>query len=612
MKFLRTKYFTVIYDKGAIRRIKSGNTEILRMVFSAVRDRNWGTVEGKLISEKIEQKEDAFLIKLKVEYKEGDIHFLSNYKIEGKNNRIRFEMDGKALSSFHKNRIGFCVLHPITACASKSCQVIHSNGSKSEAVFPQQISPTQPMMDIRSLKWQPAKGLEAELHFEGDVFEMEDQRNWTDASYKTYCTPLNEPFPVWVEKGTEIRQAVEFKVRAEDQAKAQEKGKEKEEGERFTFSWDESKIFPLPELGTCQSSRVQGLDDHEIETLKTLPFNHYRAEIKFFDKNWQTFLKQAAKESKQLGWPLFLALYFSSDEAIELDSFISELEKNRVNLKYCFAVCKNHLPDDRLSEKLKESFQVDFPRVIVGTGVNAYFAELNRNRPQNQQAAFINFTISPQVHAFDDLSLVENLEAQVDVVKSAKKLFPEKEVFVSPVTLKQRFNVVATNETGKVFQDKLPPQVDARQRDPFASAWTLGSLKNLAEAGAKLITFYETVGWRGIIQGDVAPPMPAKFPAQPGELFPVFHLLKEFNGFQEMFLSECPSSLNFTGLVLKKGNFRKIILANFSNVPISIHMKNPVNGFSKRTLGNDEEEKITDNKMILQPNEIISGEGQVQ
>ena len=29
----------------------------------------------------------------------------------------------------------------------------------------------------------------------GDVFEMEDQRNWTDASFKTYCTPLRQPFP---------------------------------------------------------------------------------------------------------------------------------------------------------------------------------------------------------------------------------------------------------------------------------------------------------------------------------------------------------------------------------------------------------------------------------
>ena len=30
---------------------------------------------------------------------------------------------------------------------------------------------------------------------EGDTFEMEDQRNWTDASYKTYVRPLALPWP---------------------------------------------------------------------------------------------------------------------------------------------------------------------------------------------------------------------------------------------------------------------------------------------------------------------------------------------------------------------------------------------------------------------------------
>ncbi len=30
---------------------------------------------------------------------------------------------------------------------------------------------------------------------EGDTYEMEDQRNWTDASYKTYVRPLAYPGP---------------------------------------------------------------------------------------------------------------------------------------------------------------------------------------------------------------------------------------------------------------------------------------------------------------------------------------------------------------------------------------------------------------------------------
>ena len=41
---------------------------------------------------------------------------------------------------------------------------------------------------------------------------MEDQRNWTDASFKTYSTPLSEPIPVTVKAGTRISQADESVV----------------------------------------------------------------------------------------------------------------------------------------------------------------------------------------------------------------------------------------------------------------------------------------------------------------------------------------------------------------------------------------------------------------
>ena len=54
--------------------------------------------------------------------------------------------------------------------------------------------------------------MEAHLYFEGDVFETEDQRNWTDASYKTYSTPLDQPYPAKVTKGTALFQRIEFSL----------------------------------------------------------------------------------------------------------------------------------------------------------------------------------------------------------------------------------------------------------------------------------------------------------------------------------------------------------------------------------------------------------------
>ena len=48
---------------------------------------------------------------------------------------------------------------------------------------------------------------------EGDAYEMEDQRNWTDASYKTYIRPLALPWPYTIKKGARFAQKVTLAVR---------------------------------------------------------------------------------------------------------------------------------------------------------------------------------------------------------------------------------------------------------------------------------------------------------------------------------------------------------------------------------------------------------------
>ena len=76
--------------------------------------------------------------------------------------------------------------------------------------------------------------------------------------------------------------------------------------------------------------------------------------------------------------------------------------------------------------------------------------------------------------------------------------------------------------------DTLPFSVDPRQASLFTAAWTLGSIAALAEAGAASITYYETVGPRGIIPGD-RPLPPREVFVRPGEggAFAVFHVFAD-------------------------------------------------------------------------------------
>jgi hypothetical protein len=130
------------------------------------------------------------------------------------------------------------------------------------------------------------------------------------------------------------------------------------------------------------------------------------------------------------------------------------------------------------------------------------------------------------VHAFDDGSLVENLSAQADTVTTALSFRDGLEVIVSPVTLRPRFNPDA-EDAEPAPADELLPQVDPRQPTLLCAAWTVGSLRNLIQAGAASITYYETTGWRGVVETERGSPMPARFRSSPGTVFPVYHVLSD-------------------------------------------------------------------------------------
>ena len=79
--------------------------------------------------------------------------------------------------------------------------------------FPELIDPVQPMMNLRAITPRSSRRApHVECGMEGDTFEMEDQRNWTDASYKTYVRPLALPWPYTLAKGDELEQSVTLTV----------------------------------------------------------------------------------------------------------------------------------------------------------------------------------------------------------------------------------------------------------------------------------------------------------------------------------------------------------------------------------------------------------------
>jgi hypothetical protein len=163
----------------------------------------------------------------------------------------------------------------------------------------------------------------------------------------------------------------------------------------------------------------------------------------------------------------------------------------------------------------------------LATGTNVYFAELNRQRPPRD--AILCYSLNPQVHAFDDLSLMETLEAQPATVHSAME-FCDRNLVISPITFRPRFNPSATSAAHEP-EGQLPSRVDPRQRTLFGAAWTVGTLSRLLPLERiDSLTFYETTGWQGLFETEQGCPLPAFFGSQPGEIFPVYYVFAALAG----------------------------------------------------------------------------------
>nr|MBP9902970.1 hypothetical protein [Verrucomicrobiota bacterium] len=112
---LRAGPLTMLYDptSGMVRRIKLGEIEVLRGIYAAVRDRNWGTVPATIRERSRQVASDSFHVEFECEHRQGDIHFVWQGLIAGDaDGTLRYELNGEARTTFSRNRIGFCVLHP--------------------------------------------------------------------------------------------------------------------------------------------------------------------------------------------------------------------------------------------------------------------------------------------------------------------------------------------------------------------------------------------------------------------------------------------------------------------------------------------------------------------
>jgi len=447
---------------------------VLRGLAFVARDENWGTLP-LAAAPQIRRSGTDIEIEASGEgdYPNGDLSWHILFRISPKG--IEACSTARSSRGFLTNRTGLVVLHGLSACRGQEVVITHADGRSTSAIFPVRISPHQPYKDIAALAHRTAHGAAVLITFEGEVFETEDQRNWTDASYKTYSRPLALPFPYRIEAGRTVEQRVRIAFEAGGAPTANVETEPRIE----RIAW-----LPRLEAGL---PIVRAVPDETISAaLERLSLRAVALEIDPEESGWVEGLKEHlaaipgnVRVNCRLGG--------NTDPASVLDAINRALSGRRaLGISLWDA-----------TPEAVGSARILWPDTPIGGGTGAFFTEFNRGTlPAGIDYA--TWTTNPTVHAQDDDTLGESIEPLTDILATAHTKAPGLDLVIGPLTLGIRFNPNATSAKGR--RAETPP--DPRQHTVLAASWLLGTIAGFVDAAVKDLIVFEVAGSKGLIKAD--------------------------------------------------------------------------------------------------------------
>ncbi len=605
---LKAGPFSLLFEQGELRRIRLGDREVIRRIYMTVRGPDWSTIPAEITGLEVEQQPEGFVINYLALYREGDVDFSWYVGIRGDaDGVIRLQATGMAASAFDTNRVGICVLHPLRECTGMPALVRAEDGSVREGRFPESIQPHQPFLAFNEIAHVVEKEWLAVLRLEGETFEMEDQRNWTDGSFKTYCPPQERPKPRRLEAGWETFQVATLMLQnpegkpvsdlasvlaAADAAKratlpASASGAllGKSSAPLPVLRPDTDKGTPVPGVGFGLPSHGQALDPEDARRLKALAPFHLRVDIRLAQSGFREELERALAAARLVSVQLEVALVIPENGDAYLDAFVEAWEAGGGEAVrwLIFSEHADATTDAHMAAARERLGPLD-PLASFARGSKGDFVLLNRNRPSAQPGMSLAYAMCPQVHLADNRTLVESLEGQAWTGLTIAATWQRASIIATPITLKRSPLAIALKKPpasapGSSAEALWRGQVDTRQFSLFGAGWTLGSLKRLALNAVNSATFYEATGLLGVmagrsLSGDLLKSTAFDFSIAPGWVYPMYHVFADFADFMGGNAYEVHSDLplRYDAVLLHAGDKASLLLANLEETPGTVRL----------------------------------------
>ena len=520
--------------------IRYAGRPVLRSVRGVARDQDWETVPVAV--REVVETDDGLDLALDLVGLGADIDGRLGMRADPRTLSVTF--DAYLRTSFRRSRIGLVVLQPASLTGT-SMTVTSPSGEVTATRFPTDLLPHQPALDIAGLAWE-SDGLSTALAFTGDVFEMEDQRNWTDASFKTYSTPLSLPFPVSVEAGHEVHQSVTIRCTQHASVTLREAGRK----------------WPAIGLGASTAAGTSPV-------LVALPIADVGVELDAGSRLWPAALGRAATEADGRALDVRIVADRPEQLAPVLDALVG---RDVVRLAVYDRL--SQVTETPLWEALDEGAASRGLTAERHGGSRSHFTELSRARDRLPATLpGLSFALTPQMHATERAQLVESVAMQELVTAAAADLAGGRPVHVGPLTLRQRYPTAAatapepdqrTEVTEGYGAEHVPGATDPRQAAPALAAWTLAAGIAHARGGAASLTLFETWGPRGVVDAEGTPYPVAEAVAWLAEAYGA-----------ELWSSERPSAPDLWVAGARSGSGTTLLVANLSGVPLVVTVTAP-------------------------------------
>ncbi|MBW5818654.1 hypothetical protein H0I54_21320 [Yersinia kristensenii] len=576
------------FDHGALRWIRWRGVEVLRALTFLVRTPGWGTPEPQISGLDIQQSDDAFEVNYQAHYVNGGEQVTVNIRFAGRSDgTLSASARIAADTPFATNRTGFVVLYPLAGFAGTAVHVEDADGESAELTIPAAISPGQPIFNIRAITHRPVENLSVTTQFDGDIFEAEDHRNWSDASFKIYSRPIGLPYPYRLLPSQPTNQSVIIHISDDIAPRADEPVINTAEA-RVAVGAATKQLIPAIGLGLSADESVAAIP--YAPQLANLGPVHFLLRYDPAAQHNLEHLAAASQLAAETHLPVAFELLLTAShdpkpEILQAAQWLKEVGISPVSVAIFPKVDERSFqpgetrPPSPSDVDIYSAAKKAFPNIPIGGGSPAFFTEFNRKRPSAGAFDFITHATTPTVHAADDASVIETLQSLPHIIRSARQItgFDEQTsgnvpYRIGPIGIGARLNPYGSGPLANPDSARVGLAAnDPRQRGLFAAAWHVGYAAEVAQLGVDTLVLGAPTGPFGVISTRQSYAREWWDEQGEGQVYPLFHVAADLAaGSGKPRLETTSSSEKLAVIGWQESRENILLVANLTPEPVSV------------------------------------------